>query len=261
MQENEWWKDLKLGDYVVCIEQGSYAANLNYVYKVDNVDEDGWIGCFQPDGSIDGHKYIYYRIATSEEAKVYEHADNPVNVTTYKIPEEKPEFEVGKWYDITNDLSKYYVKVNKIEGDTIIGDFISSKLYRGSGGFFIGKITKSRLLTDLSEIQQYLPDGHVDKVVEFKLPEKWCILNIYPEVRKYLSEKYNVDVIDWDYKYIGWDGASCNNGVHGCSHKNFFIKGTKEITFDQFKQYVLKQESVNAVAELKTQLKYTNIVP
>lgn len=75
-----------------------------------------------------------------------------------------------------------------------------------------------------------------------KLPEKWCIENDYQEVRDYLAEKYNIlDVKDWEYVYIGYDGCSSHKGVHGCSLGSF-EPGTVQITIEEFKKYTSKQE-------------------
>ena len=43
----------------------------------------------------------------------------------------------------------------------------------------------------LSEIQQYLPDGHPDK--EFVLPERWCVLRDIEEKGVILSKWANKD--------------------------------------------------------------------
>ena len=96
------------------------------------------------------------------------------------------EFIPGKWYNFTTMKEKYnlYVKVASVtdrnlffmnresisDGSLVEADCIDIKL-----------IENPRLVEDLSEIQDFLPDGHPDKVKNFK-----------PEVGKWYS-------FNWDY--------------------------------------------------------------
>lgn len=74
------------------------------------------------------------------------------------------------------------------------------------------------------------------------LPEKWCIKNDHQEVRDYLAIKYKEpDILNWNYSYIGWDNAGSYNGCHGAPSTDIFYPGTVEITYDQFKKWVLKE--------------------
>lgn len=69
------------------------------------------------------------------------------------------------------------------------------------------------------------------------LPKYWYILNVYKDVREFLVEKYKIpDIINWHYEYIGYDGDSCNKGVHGCKKKDMYHKAV-EISYNQFIEY------------------------
>jgi hypothetical protein len=86
-------------------------------------------------------------------------------------PDFKFKFENNKWYKTLNTSSgTYYVKNKVINGhlDSFKEYICDDKHYYctinlGSEGTY-----KYELLTDLSEIQQYLPDGHVDKIKVMK---------------------------------------------------------------------------------------------
>lgn len=83
----------------------------------------------------------------------------------------QPQFEADKWYKMLNPpSSSHYVK-NWFNNDGLDGfeETISFGSYNVSGGNY-GRIGsyKYELLTDLSEIQQFLPSGHPDKLPTFK---------------------------------------------------------------------------------------------
>ena len=79
-------------------------------------------------------------------------------------------FEVGKWYK----TESYYIKYshtksvkginrfyNEIHGEVISGTKYIKKDYLANTAME----DNLKLVTNLSEIQQYLPDGHVDKEI------------------------------------------------------------------------------------------------
>ena len=93
-------------------------------------------------------------------------------VIKVSLPEEKtikPNFIVGRWYKYKDCYIKYK--------ETACGLFKSSeeitdykKYYKSTGSY--GKADHEKvLLEELSEIQQYLPDGHPDKVSKPSIPE------------------------------------------------------------------------------------------
>ena len=96
-----------------------------------------------------------------------------VNEDSLELYSEMPKFEVGKWYKAVLSHSDYYLKYMRTENvggeyNRIWGEVIhpfNVPIYREND--YLANINikaKLTLLTDLSEIQQYLPDGHCDKV-------------------------------------------------------------------------------------------------
>lgn len=92
---------------------------------------------------------------------------------------DKPKFEVGKWYKsnvTSNNCNKfYYLKVLGVEKECPHGQAIN--IFNGKNYFYNKKhrwMSQKTIeqalfigpLTDLSEIQQYLPDGHPDKIIK-----------------------------------------------------------------------------------------------
>lgn len=100
-----------------------------------------------------------YQLNTQYQNKYYELMPIGFN------PEQeiKPQFELGKWYK----TEKYncYIKIKSYNEDEVIGETVySTRTYHGND-YFCNEdyINNLRLLTDLSEIQKFLPHGHVDK--------------------------------------------------------------------------------------------------
>lgn len=103
-----------------------------------------------------------------------------------EVKEPSIEFIPGKWYKVElYNKFNHYIKVDSVTEDEIILDCEGyvTDLNKWDKGASINLevVTKYELLTNLSEIQEYLPDGHPDKVKNFK-----------PEVGKWYS-------FNWDY--------------------------------------------------------------
>lgn len=83
---------------------------------------------------------------------------------------------------------------------------------------------------------------------DFVLPEKWCLKRT-DEVSELISKFFNIDrrhSVFSDWKYIGYDCSSINNGIDAAdTPKAFCNGGCIEITFEQFKKYVLKENNMN----------------
>lgn len=96
-------------------------------------------------------------------------------------------------------------------------------------------------------------------VEEFTLPEKWCIKGCYEmkhwqkidmcdQANVVFSPFYNKWYTTSDPKLLIWD-------MHDC-----ILPGYTEITFDQFKKYVLKQDTMKIIGyKLKESCKQFNI--
>lgn len=80
----------------------------------------------------------------------------------------------------------------------------------------------------------------VVKEPEFVLPEKWCVKHsdkTLEWIRK--NAKYNGDCIT-PHTYYNYPETT-----HGCNnYSNIVLDGYTEITFEQFKKYILKEETV-----------------
>ena len=88
----------------------------------------------------------------------------------------QPKFEVGKWYKI---FDQWYAKFKTIHRQGTFWQYNESITSKGNYDNISHNITMSdinaglkiELLTDLSEIQQYLPDGHPDKIKPMEINE------------------------------------------------------------------------------------------
>lgn len=95
-------------------------------------------------------------------------------------PEEKPQFEVGKWYKIFWLWNKeyYYAKFESYESNSYT--WTEWVRVKDCGHFKDCSFTESELgeyylVKDLSEIQPYLPDGHPDKIK----PDEECVVHVH----------------------------------------------------------------------------------
>lgn len=96
-------------------------------------------------------------------------------VDEVEYSEKSPNLIAGRWYKVClfNEYH-HYIKIDRVDEDTVFLDrkgYIKN-LVKWSEGISIDivDITDIQLLSDLSEIQQYLPEGHPDKIE--KEPEK-----------------------------------------------------------------------------------------
>jgi len=98
------------------------------------------------------------------------------------VKEDEPKFEAGKWYKSNHHSNSknhwYYLKVTdfrngilngeKISKNSDTGEYMYKKKSYWNAKETLAQVIKLGPLTDLSEIQQYLPDGHEDKIMEPK---------------------------------------------------------------------------------------------
>lgn len=101
---------------------------------------------------------INWRYATPEEIKQYDKLGYPYDVTTLKQT-----FIPGKWYKNLGMSQDYYASFKELlDGRFYIEDYIcKGKFSKNAGGWLQSE--HAVLMTDLSEIQQFLPEGHPDK--------------------------------------------------------------------------------------------------
>ena len=118
------------------------------------------------------------------------------------------EFIVGKWYKANNNYYLKYSHTTKGRAyNQIHGEIISVARYRKNdyiaNSDWEKEMLKNGPLTDLSEIREFLPDGHVDKINK-KYAGRWYKLgNAYRKCVK--------DSIDNTFSYVEWieDGKYC----------------------------------------------------
>ena len=214
------------------------------------------------DGTFINYPYLVnnYNDVNNHINHVYDHTKNTFRRTVFEIwnkntfleycgieifnnQNNKTEFIVGKWYKYGNQ----YTKFSKIEDN----------LFLGTEHIYDGKYQKSilieswifpvnnniTLLTDLSEIQQYLPDGHPDKI------------NIIPEYVEYIN--------DWDRSWIKnkiyktdnglikyESGQCCSEPIELLIKQNYFKPSTKE-AFDAQNNNIKQPDLNNLLEEAK----------
>lgn len=192
----------------------------------------------------------------------------------------EPKFIVGKWYRCTCNKNLYRfhsIKDGKFFVNDAVINPVSSNYANEPYGYtervqttgLVMYYKPDGLLTDLTEIQQYLPEGHPDKFSVKKdlmkeltsLPEKWAIQitkdnletlhkwrNTLPQaaghyvqdhmIGKYLLNKYQ----QWTAYYV-----------------TELLSEYTEITFDQFKKWVLKESDTLKIGDLVKGEIYCNI--
>jgi len=81
------------------------------------------------------------------------------------IEEEKTEFVVGKWYKYNEHIGKF---LDYKDGIFRVSEYIYNKQYykNTSNWGYKDEDSKRTLLTDLSEIQEYLPERHPDLIIK-----------------------------------------------------------------------------------------------
>jgi len=169
------------------------------------------------------------------------------------------EFVVAFWYKHNGWFLKFQTVIKGnifIASETIDPNGVYEN--RENDGFTCGDADKNKvLLTDLSEIQQYLPSNHSDLIKKdtFVLPEKWCV-KVTDDNKEFLSNwrKAGGDVSDGYIK-----GGVDENSV---SLRGLWIREpgkNTEITFEQFKIHILK-ESIMEKEILEYKLKFAEYI-
>jgi len=121
------------------------------------------------------------RLATDEEKAWLEHCIKEDKFVKYEefMKVYKPQFIVGKWYKI--ELSHTYNHFIKFKSFDDINGYIDNLGYifdlnkfATGNSLTLKSITKYELLTDLSEIQKFLPLDHPDKQLDIKQIQEEC---------------------------------------------------------------------------------------
>lgn len=176
------------------------------------------------------------------------------------------EFVVGSWYEFTQNFEKgeLYAKFSHKDDRFWYSEKISKR-----NGFEVKKdwarlSVEPVLVTDLSEIQQYLPEGHKDLIKKdtFVLPEKWYIKST-PET----AESIYTFINENSYKYYPISALNLADKItyvcypkYNDKHQNIGDETYKEITFEQFQQFVLKTTKTMEKEILEYKLKFAEYI-
>lgn len=160
------------GDYIVTLINDGDCGKVNYCSKQRKdssslnpvIDTKGYHHNSNWEFLASDTSNTKWRYATPEEIAEYERIGKPYDVTTLH---KQPNFVVGKWYKYNN----WYIKYSHTDIDNIFvssEEISPSKVHEYCKSLF-GECNSEKVeLTDLSEIQQYLPEGHPDKIAFLK---------------------------------------------------------------------------------------------
>lgn len=167
--------EFKKGDYIVTLVDAGSCGKINYCSK-QKVNDIYLKPCIDTKGHTDNGNRIFdikdksntkWRYATKEEAAEYERIGEPYDVTTLN----KPQLIVGKWYKFywTFTNKEVIIKVKSVPDTVVTTSFrvyLDTKDIKSNSeyGYRLKEIKNIKELS-LEEIQEYLPEGHPDKVV------------------------------------------------------------------------------------------------
>lgn len=156
--KEEWDKIINLFPSNVSVDKSCWGSIVNG-RNSDTISINGY--GWSPKKHYEGKNYTIY----------------PASDFLEKQFKEQVQFEVGKWYKYTREdiIQPSYAKYSSKQSFSYrfyYDEFISVNGYKkGHNWSFLS--VKPVLLTDLSEIQQYLPDGHSDKIsFKFNIGDK-----------------------------------------------------------------------------------------
>ena len=191
-------------------------------------------------------------------------------------PEEK------HWLEECIKLDKFISKEEAMK--SFVPEYVECVMQYNKSDYFVGKIYKvNSTFQNVNKIESHNNQGmafyqtnlhrfkpstkeaydaqFVVKEPEFMLPEKWCIKNsseIFGNIKGWF--KINLGRIPRDPDNVSyWHFPETSEGASTSSYIN---KNYKEITFEQFKQFVLKEETVvkEKVIEPLTQFKIIELI-
>jgi len=135
---------------------GRYAKDDGKIYLLGRGARNGMYQCLDESGKTVELDVHYSGV--SDRLKV------ELMPKGWSLP--KFSFEVGKWYKNVGSVNQFYVKFLRMEGSSMYGESIdmSSHNQYDKESMVTQYHDSAILMTDLSEIQKYLPEGHVDKI-------------------------------------------------------------------------------------------------
>ncbi|NTW91348.1 MAG: hypothetical protein HGA35_05410, partial [Erysipelotrichaceae bacterium] len=165
----KWWVQSTVDDYRGIYEWLNKSCGASYRIEQFSISDKTSEVCFPAYGighqNKGGKDYVKITLDQFKKYVLKETESTPVK--------EDVTFEEGKWYKSNiNSATFYYIKVDRYNGSILYGERIcpslpSAEVYIKNDCWdskdSINQALNIGPLTDLSEIQQYLPDGHVDK--------------------------------------------------------------------------------------------------
>ena len=161
----------------------------------------------------------------------------------------KKEFIKGKWYKYIYNKGyfTYYAKFKDVQDNKFqasehirlnnLGVFAE---YNPKGSQYLFLVNEEKAIEcSIEEFKQWLPKDHPDLIEKFVLPEFWCIKRNkenYKVINEWMNKHHNTDPGDRDYS--AEEGHVNNKNLH----KGTGAEGLPEITFEQFKEHVLKEK-------------------
>jgi hypothetical protein len=168
------------------------------------------------------------------------------NNQDYVLKESVSQYPKGKWYGCKRWKNKNdFVKLTKAVDDQAYftecldkGDYWS-----GKKNWWAFNDTEYPLFeADMSIVSPFLPDGHPDKILaeksSFILPEKWCIKLTEENIETLGKWRDAGPLPNKKYAIESWYLHTPKHGARGYNEPRKDPDYT-EITFEQFKQYVL----------------------
>jgi hypothetical protein len=189
--ESQVRNGLKLkGRWLKCVKENNWGNGINigdYIQIYQNNDTTPWVSTQkEPQRTISA--IDLNRVDKGEFELMPEGFDPNA---------ESDKFIVGQWYKYTNKPDYYYYlkyqhTIKRSDYNQIFGEIIKYKKY-ASNDYLANTNMENQLvpLTDLSEIQQYLPDNHPDKIIKADCFKKGdYIVHLHPGTTKYYLQNH-----------------------------------------------------------------------
>lgn len=255
-----WYESLKEGDYVVTASTTSQPTRTpNTIFKiVKDFKSDNRIHySFNASAIL---KLEDFRPAAAEEIAMYKEAGRSVDVTTYKMKS----MEKGSNYKFKiGDRVKVIGSGNGISHAHIGKEttIVELGLYTGSNGYKVDNPKLGNSLTPDNSYKGFIHENSFELVeAAFKLPNKVRVKDCV-KVSKWASETFDCDieVRENSYLCITVDLLPGKNSYIFLVDSGTYSEYT-ELTFDEFKKYVIKRKALKAPLKVDTSLKVGDYV-
>jgi hypothetical protein len=181
-----------------------------------------------------------------DEGKSFSYNGWSFSSQDYILKESVSQYTKGKWYNCKRWNSKNdFVRLTKVvDGQAYFTECLDKGKYSsGKENWWIFDNTEYPLFeADMSIVSPLLPDGHPDKIFtkefSFILPEKWCIKLTGENIETLGKWRTSGPITAERYITESWYLHTPKHGARGYNEPKKDPDYT-EITFEQFKQYVL----------------------